>query len=261
MATLLHGRCGVPVCDGAVLAIARRWLVMRGHAAYIFVGAVLGAGALAEVSRRYGIGAWLPYAVGASAIVPLALSLGMEAGFVGKASLARLQCALARARWQWLRRCAASWPSGAAALDARFSRMGSSPRATWVSTGAFLGCWLLESVETAIVLRLIGAPLDLALAMAAEVGISLLRSLSNVVPAGLGVQDAGYATILPAMGLSPDSAAAFVLLKRCKELVWIALGYVLLAALRRRIAIRQRTAETTPEVSVAPASALQGAGC
>jgi hypothetical protein len=35
------------------------------------------------------------------------------------------------------------------------------------------------------------------------------------------------------MGLSPDVTAAFVLLKRAKELVWIGVGYGLLAALRR----------------------------
>jgi uncharacterized membrane protein YbhN (UPF0104 family) len=128
----------------------------------------------------------------------------------------------------------ASWRNGAEALDATFTRIGARAGTTWAATAAFLGCWLLESIETAIILRLVGAPLDLAFAMAAEVGISLLRSVSNVAPAGLGVQDAGYATLFPAMGLTVDTAAAFVLLKRGKELAWIVAGYTLLAALRRR---------------------------
>jgi len=261
-ATLLHGRYGVPLSDGAVVAVARRWLVMRGHAVYILFGALLGAGVLAGVSRRCGVGPWLPYGIGASALVPLLLSVGVGAGFVGKASLARLQRVLARSPWEWLRRRTASWRNAAAALDAGFSRIGSSPLATWAATLAFLGCWLLESVETALILRLVGAPLDLALAMAAEVGVSLIRAASNVVPAGLGVQDAGYATLLPAMGLSPDAAAAFVLIKRCKELVWIAAGYGLLAALRRRIAVTHPDTKGTTPVAVAPSSALQGAvGC
>jgi uncharacterized membrane protein YbhN (UPF0104 family) len=59
--------------------------------------------------------------------------------------------------------------------------------------------------------------------------VSLLRSLVFVVPAGLGVQDAGYAVLLRALGV-PDSvevAAAFSLLKRGRELLWVGLGIAL----------------------------------
>jgi uncharacterized membrane protein YbhN (UPF0104 family) len=89
-------------------------------------------------------------------------------------------------------------------------------------------------VDTAIVLRLVGGPLDWSCAVAAEVGISMIRSVGNVAPAGLGMQDAGYVTVFRAMGLSPEGAAAFVVIKRAKELLWIATGYALLALLRRR---------------------------
>jgi uncharacterized membrane protein YbhN (UPF0104 family) len=143
-----------------------------------------------------------------------------------------LQAALVKARWTWLRERAIRWSPRAATLDARLARLGSAHRATWLAAGAFFGCWLLESVDTAIVLRLVGAPLDWSFALGAEVGISMVRSIGNIAPAGLGVQDASYATLFQAMGLSPESAAAFVLVKRAKELVWIATGYALLAMLR-----------------------------
>ena len=51
-AALLDTRCGVPVAEGAVIAIARKWLVTRSHAAYILLGAFSGAAALAGVSLR-----------------------------------------------------------------------------------------------------------------------------------------------------------------------------------------------------------------
>ena len=38
-AALLDTRCGVPMAEGAVIAIARKWLVTRAHAAYIVLGA------------------------------------------------------------------------------------------------------------------------------------------------------------------------------------------------------------------------------
>jgi uncharacterized membrane protein YbhN (UPF0104 family) len=59
-----------------------------------------------------------------------------------------------------------------------------------------------------------------------------VRHVVFVVPAGLGVQDLGYVTGLAALGV-PDATslgAAFVLVKRAKELLWTAFGYALLAS-------------------------------
>jgi hypothetical protein len=55
------------------------------------------------------------------------------------------------------------------------------------------------------------------------------------VPAGLGVQDTGYVLCLRALAV-PDAAtvgAAFVLLKRGKDLFWVLLGFLLLGLGRR----------------------------
>jgi hypothetical protein len=232
-AALLDDRCGVPVGEGAVLAIARKWLVMRAHALYIVIGTTSGAVLLAEVSARSTGGRWLPWVIGLSALGPLGLSMGLGAGFRGKPALRALQDLLARAPWRWVRERVARWRSGAVTVDGHMARIGADRAATWRAAAAFFGCWLIESLETAIVVRLVGGPLDFGFAMAAEVGISMIRSVGNVAPAGLGVQDAGYALLFQAMGLPAHTTAAFVLLKRGKELAWIAVGYGLLAAMRR----------------------------
>jgi hypothetical protein len=231
-AALLDARCGVPLGEGAVVALARRWLVMRAHAAYIALGALAGFASLAAVSARYFREGWLPWAVMASALVPLLVSLGVGAGF-GKGRLFAWAIAVA-GRTRWLAERAERWQLGARAMDAGMVRLGASRRATWSASAAFFGCWLLESADTAILLRLLGAPADLGVAIGAEVGISLVRAIGNVAPASLGVQDAGYATLLPAMGVSVDLAAAFVVMKRAKELLWVAAGYVWLGFLRSR---------------------------
>ncbi len=230
---LLGAPSGVSVSEGAVLMVARKWLVMRAHAAYILVGAACGAPLLAAASARLTGGGWLPWAVGGSALVPLVLSVGVGAGFRGLPAVARAQSTLARLPWPALRARVARWRSPAVVLDAHMARVGSARSVTWLATASFLACWLLEALETAVILALVGGPLDIALALAVEVGLSLLRSAGNVAPAGLGVQDAGYATLLPAMGVPVETTAAFVLLKRGKEIVWIAVGYALLAAMRR----------------------------
>jgi uncharacterized membrane protein YbhN (UPF0104 family) len=234
-AALLDTQCGVPVAEGAVIAIARKWLVTRSHAAYIVLGAFTGAAALGAVSLRPLGGHCLPWAVAASALAPLAISIALGAGFQGRPALLRLQGALGRLPWPAVRARATRWRPGAVAVDGHLARIGAARGATRLATLIYFGSWLLEALETALILRLVGGPLDLGIAMAAEVGVSLVRSIGNVAPAGLGVQDAGYAVLFEALGVPAPTTAAFVLLKRGKELVWIAGGYALLAALRRRV--------------------------
>jgi uncharacterized membrane protein YbhN (UPF0104 family) len=131
-----------------------------------------------------------------------------------------------------VRRAVSGWRAGAVEVDGHMATLGAARAVTWTATLAFFGCWLGESLDTAVVLKLVGAPFDFGLAMGAEVGISLLRSVGNFAPAGLGLQDAGYATMFSGLGIPADVAAAFVILKRAKEFAWIAFGYALLAALR-----------------------------
>ncbi len=237
-ATLLDAHCGVPLGSGAILAVGRKWLVMRAHAAYVVLGAVCGAAVLTAVSHRLFGGGWFPGLVAASALVPLSLSMALGAGFSGRSALTRIQAAIRNCPWRALGERFARWHSEAVAGDVQLARLGAAPSATWLATASFFGCWIFESLETALILWLVGAPFDLALAMAVEVGLTMVRSIGSIAPAGLGIQEAGYATLLTATGLSVETTAAFVLLKRGKELVWIAIGYGLLAGMGRSEAAR-----------------------
>jgi hypothetical protein len=64
-----------------------------------------------------------------------------------------------------------------------------------------------------------------------EAAVVFLRNLAFFVPAGLGVQDAGYFKFLAAFGISPVGAGAFVILKRAKEALWVGVGYLVLLVL------------------------------
>ncbi|HEX3769882.1 MAG TPA: lysylphosphatidylglycerol synthase domain-containing protein [Polyangiaceae bacterium] len=256
-AALLDTRCGVPLGEGAVLAIARKWLVMRAHATYIVLGTLCGSGVLVAMSERVMGNRWLPWSVAASALVPLALSLGVGSQFRGSRSFERLRALIARLPWAAIRERAVRSRRSAAALDATMGRIGAQRAASWQATACFFGAWLFETAETCLLIRLVGGPLDLGLAMAVEVGISLLRSMANVAPAGLGVQDAGYAVVLQAMGLPAPTTAAFVLVKRGKELVWIGVGYTILAWLRRgRSLVHGATAVTAIDAVASEVAAL-----
>jgi uncharacterized protein (TIRG00374 family) len=116
----------------------------------------------------------------------------------------------------------------------------------WILAG-----WFAEAGETWVLLRLLGVELSFAAVLAFEPVVSFARSAAFFIPAGLGVQDAGYMAFLKQAGI-PDAvnrAAAFVLLKRFKEIIWIAVGWILLLATRSRTLERART--TSPAGSEA----------
>jgi hypothetical protein len=233
-AALLDARYEVPLRDGLVASIARRWLVMRAHTGYMVLGTIVGFATLAHLSRRLIGGAELPWIVLASALVPLSLSAVLGAGVLGRSQFARLHAAMARIGWPRLSRWLETRRAEAAATDVQVGRLRAARGATTTATFTFLAVWLFETLESVAILRIVGAPVPLTAVFAIEAGMSLVRSAAIVAPSGLGVVDLGYASVLPWLGADHGSAPAFVLLKRAKEVVWVLVGYAVLAALRAR---------------------------
>jgi hypothetical protein len=67
--------------------------------------------------------------------------------------------------------------------------------------------------------------------MSFDAALSVVRSAAVFAPAGIGVQDVGYLTVLEAYGVPGTSgiAPAFVLLKRMKEALFVAIGFIVIA--------------------------------
>lgn len=192
---LLVRRCGIDAHEATVIVAGRKWLVMRAHAIYLVLGACVSAGALATIGKVLGVHASLAKLVLLSAGVPLVLSV------VVSTVLARGRIYRDRIRHAW--------------------------HVTTLATLVFVAQWLVECAETAVILRLMGVPLPVGSVLAIESALSLARSAVAFMPGGLGVQDIGYATALTALGATHETAAAFVILKRGKEIVWIAAGFAL----------------------------------
>jgi uncharacterized membrane protein YbhN (UPF0104 family) len=109
------------------------------------------------------------------------------------------------------------------------SRSGTPGRAPFSVVTAFCAfLWLTESLETFVILRLLGSNLTFPQVFSFDALVALLRSLAIFSPAGLGFQDAGYMAFLVPSG-GPTLAAAFILIKRGREMLFAAIGYLLLA--------------------------------
>jgi putative membrane protein len=83
------------------------------------------------------------------------------------------------------------------------------------------GCWLW------LVFKVLGTPLALPSAIAIQSLLEALRSAMVFVPAAIGVQEAGYAALVPLFGLSPETGVAVSLLRRARD---IAVGVPVLLA-------------------------------
>ena len=95
----------------------------------------------------------------------------------------------------------------------------------------FLG-WLAEALEVYIILYYIGGGREDPLAAVAIGALSVfIKGGTFFIPGSLGAQEGGNLLALVAFGYSEVVGIAFALLRRVRELVWIVIGLLCLAAL------------------------------
>lgn len=143
-----------------------------------------------------------------------------------------------------------------AEVDASFSRVYAQNRRRLPAIFVvMLVGWLAGALESYVLLRALGQPVSFQTAFAIESVGSMFRLLFFLVPSGIGGQDASLLALFRLFDLPKAAGGAFVLLKRVKELVWIGLGFVLVAASRRR---HERAAAAGPVAvdNPVPAGAL-----
>jgi uncharacterized protein (TIRG00374 family) len=225
---LLKRRCGVPLPEGLAAVAAKKALIVLSNALYIGIAVVVGASWLRSSSRALiGFGGleWLVALGGVGMLIgALAMCWAIFSGSVATRSHGLLQRIPSKRLRAWLE----EKEHGFRETDRHFTAL-VSRNTLGFSTLAFLASWIVEAVEALVILRLLGVDMPFAEVLAFEVVIVFLRSLAFMIPAGLGVQDAGYVAFFAAFGV-PDAATlgvAFVLIKRAKELFWIAAGFLL----------------------------------
>jgi uncharacterized protein (TIRG00374 family) len=234
-AYLLEKRCQVPTPEGVSSIAATKTLLLFALAAFLAVSVALGGTYLADASARIiGIGG-LPWfilagAAGLAVAASLTAALLLHGSMAARVHRLLLAIPVRAVRERLLRR------------EERFLRADESFAPIARSRGRLVRAGLLifvgflgEALESYLILRLIGADIGFVQVLAFDATVTLIRSAAIFVPAGIGFQDAGYLAFFRAFGL-PDAdnlGAAFVILKRAKEVVFILLGYALLAAMRR----------------------------
>lgn len=224
-------RFEVPWTRAIASLATKKALVLVTHAVCMVLLLVVGQRELGRLSASNPSGVLLTWAA-VGMTVALAVTGGGALGLLSSRRVARFMTdLLSRVRWErvrvWAQQererpeavAAAALPAGRTALAALY---------------LFLQ-WMTEVGETWLILRLLGLPLSFTEALLIELGGTMVRSLAFVVPGGLGVQDASYIGLLGALGFpgATEVGATFVLLKRAKELVYVAFGLFVLTLGKR----------------------------
>jgi uncharacterized protein (TIRG00374 family) len=107
-----------------------------------------------------------------------------------------------------------------------------APRRLMLSIAFHFVAWMLGSVETWLILRFLGIEVSLATATVIEAFGTAIRVATFLIPASLGVLEGGFVAIFLALGLSAPAAISFSLVRRIREVAWIAIGLVAFALMR-----------------------------
>ncbi len=226
---LLRRTDGVPAAQTVASIGIKKCVLVAAEACYLGTALLLGYSILTAHSQQLIGGDGLPWLVlgGVVFLVLVAgfLSLAFVAGSVGD----RVYRALGKIPIKSLRAWLAGERASFSATDTAFATIACTSRLRLLLAFVFMiAAWFAEAGETYLLLLVIGVDLPVVHVLTMEAVVVFLRNLAFFLPAGLGVQDAGYLAFLGAFGVDTGaSAPAFVLLKRGKELVWIATGYLL----------------------------------
>ena len=252
-AYLLEKRMGVPIPEGVSSQAVQKVLMPGVLGVFMLTSALVGWPYLSAASQTLIGRGGLPLLVlacagGLGVAAFLAWSSVRYGGLSGRLHRVLMALPIPRMR-AWLEQRRRRFTD----VDAHFAPIAAAPGRVAAAGVTFLFGLFVEMLESFLLLKLVGADITLTQLLAVEASVLFIRSMAVFVPAGLGFQDAGYLAFFGAFGI-PDATqvgTAFVLLKRTKELVWVIVGYLLLAATRERPSeiIAAAASTSTPPVA------------
>jgi uncharacterized protein (TIRG00374 family) len=93
----------------------------------------------------------------------------------------------------------------------------------------FLG-WLVGALEAWLILNLLGIEVSLLTATLIEAFSTSIRFATFMVPASLGALEGGHVVLFAALGLGAAAGMSFSIVRRLREVTWIGIGFLALAA-------------------------------
>ena len=89
---------------------------------------------------------------------------------------------------------------------------------------AYFAGWLVGAVEVYLILYFLGLPVDWPTAVALEALAVFAKGGTAFIPGSVGGQEAGTVLLFVAFGYTEAAGVAFAIVRRLREIVWIAFG-------------------------------------
>ena len=219
-AWLLKSRWGIPLRDAAASLVIAKTTSM--FALVMFVGVGL---AMLLQHARVTDGHKLAAALGFGFIV-----LSAAVFFL----MQHLRLSTYVARWLRGTRFEARLSSGIAAaedIDRQFAAFyrGHGRRLAWSLVFAMVN-WVLGALEVYLIMGLVGYPLSFAEVWMIECMVQLVRTIAFFIPAGLGAQEGAFLIAVGALTGVPSAGVATALVRRCRDVLWIAASLAVASA-------------------------------
>ncbi len=100
----------------------------------------------------------------------------------------------------------------------------------------FFGGWLVGAVEVYAILYFLGLPVDVLTAVAIEALAVFVKGGTAFIPGSVGGQEAGIVLLLVAFGFTEAAGVTFAIVRRIREIAWIAFGLWALGLQSRSLA-------------------------
>lgn len=216
-ALLLRKHCGIGLREGLSSLVLAKTSILIGLVLFLATGF-----ALMLASDR----------------LPTAMKLVAGLGLAGFASailgLVLVQWfRVATTAGEWLRRGRYGarlkrWLDAVVDMDHQFAAFYTRHRDRFAPAVLFsIANWFLGAVELMVVMEFLGHPIPFTDAIVVEALAQLVRAGTFFIPMSLGAQDGAFMLALGAITGAPAIGLAVALVRRGRELLWIALGLLL----------------------------------
>ncbi len=213
---------GIPLPDGFASVTVRKLMLGAAQGLYTIIGAVVGF----EILQGYGNLGIALLVIGAVITIVFLTILLMTVNGNAAASLHRF---LVKVPFRKLRKWLLDREEGFAETDRILKGIKSEGLFSLVPVMVmYVAAWMMFSVESYLILQLLGVDLTFRQVIAFDTAMLMLRSIVFFIPSGFGIQEIGYKALLTANGVSAADLGAFLLLRRAKEIIWYAIGYVMM---------------------------------
>lgn len=219
---------GVPIAEGAASVVIAKTTMTIAEVVYILMGVALGfwiVGAGSSAGQTI-----------TAALVSVGLLVCSIAGFVFIQHRGLFASILSLVKKLGLRiRSLEAQEEHLRSIDRTILNFyNHHQKAFLASIGVYFFGWLAESLEVFGIIYFLGGSVSFLTAISIGAIAVFIKGGSFFIPGSLGAQDAGNLLLLQAFGYSDLTGITFALLRRFRELVWIAIGLLCLAVVGKR---------------------------